>query len=47
MEDVANQTIVLAQAQLIAVAGHDAGRVLSAVLQNRQRIIDGLVNRFD
>jgi hypothetical protein len=34
MEDVAHQTVILAQAKLISVAGHDTGRILPAMLKD-------------
>ncbi len=45
LEDVAHQAVLLAHEQLAFVAGHDAGGVLAAVLQYRQRVIDLLVGR--
>ena len=47
MKHVAYQAVVLAQIQTaFVVAGHDPGGVLATVLQYRQGIIDGLVDRF-
>jgi hypothetical protein len=45
VEHVAHQPVVLAQVQLVAVARDDAGRVLAAVLQHRQRVVQLLVDR--
>ena len=45
LEDVAHQAVLLAHEQLAVVAGHDAGGVLAAVLQHRQRVIDLLIDR--
>ena len=43
-KDVAHQAIVLALVQLETIAGHDACRILAAMLQNRQRIVNRLVD---
>jgi hypothetical protein len=40
MKNVANQAIAFAYMQVRAVPGHNAGSVLTAMLQDRQRIID-------
>jgi hypothetical protein len=45
LEDVAHQAVALADEQP-PVLGHDAGGVLAAMLQHRQRIVDGLVDGF-
>ena len=45
LEHVAHQTRVLAHEQLARLAGHDAGGILAAVLQHRQRVIDALIDR--
>jgi hypothetical protein len=45
VEDVAHQAGFLAHRQLVLAHGHDAGRILAAVLQHRQRVIDPLVDR--
>src|SRR5690606_31006358 len=44
MEDIANQTIVLTQKQLVAVTGHDAGGILPAVLQYGECVVQRLVD---
>ena len=45
LEDIAHQTGFLAQEDLVAVGGHDARSILTAVLQHRQRVIDALIDR--
>ena len=45
LEHVAHQAVVLAQEQRALVLGHDARRVLAAVLQHGQRVVDLLVDR--
>ena len=47
LKDVAHQTRVLAHEQLAVFAGHDAGRILAAMLQYRQRVIDPLIDCID
>ena len=42
---VTYQPITLADMQSIVIPGHNAGRILPAMLQNRQRVINRLVNR--
>ena len=44
VEDIAHETVVLAQKQLVSVTGCDARRVLAAVLQHGQGIIDVLID---
>jgi hypothetical protein len=44
LEDVAHQTIVLAQEQPAVMAGHDTGSVLAAVLEDRKRVIQRLID---
>ena len=39
-EHVAHESRALVQAQAIAVDGRDAGRVLAAVLQHGQRVVE-------
>jgi hypothetical protein len=46
MEHVAHQTVVLAQIQALLVAGHDAGGILSAMLQDGQAVVQGLIDPF-
>ena len=46
MEYVANQAAALADTQTALTPGHDARRVLPAVLQDGQRVVDRLVNGF-
>jgi hypothetical protein len=45
-EYVANQAVALAYVKSMLTPGHDARRILPAVLQHSQRIVDRLVNRF-
>ena len=45
VEHVARQTVGLAQIQATFVAGHDARRVLAAMLQHQQGVIQRLVDR--
>ena len=45
LEDVAHQAAVLAHAKLPVAGGRDAGGVLAAMLQHRQRVIDALIDR--
>ena len=45
LKHIAHQPGVLAHEQLAGLAGHDAGGILAAVLQNRQRVIDPLIDR--
>jgi hypothetical protein len=47
VEHIAHQTVVLAQAELVAIAGHDTGGILATVLQHGQGVVDRLVNRTD
>ncbi len=44
MKNIANQTIILAQEQTSPIAGHNAGGVLAAVLQDGQGIIERLID---
>ena len=44
LEHVAHQACALARAQPPLEGGHDAGRILAAVLQHRQRIIQALID---
>ena len=46
MEYVANQAVALADTKAVFTPGNDARRVLPAVLQDSQRVVDRLVNRF-
>jgi len=43
-EDVADQAVGLAEQDLALIAGHNPRRVLAAVLQDRQRIVEALIN---
>ncbi len=45
LEDVTDQAVLLAGAERAVRVGHDAGGVLPAVLEDGQRIIDGLIDR--
>ena len=45
LEHVLDQTICLALLEVPIIDGHDAGRILTTVLQYGQRIIQGLINR--
>jgi len=47
LEDIAHQARVLAHVELARLAGHDAGRILTAVLQDGQRIVDSLIHGTD
>ncbi len=44
VEHIANQTVFLAQEQPVPVAGHYAGGVLAAMLQDGQSIVERLVD---
>ena len=44
LKDVAHQAGVLAHEQLARLGGHDAGGILTAVLQHRERVIDSLID---
>ena len=44
LEDIAHQTLSLADEQLALLRGHDAGGILPAVLQHRQCIVETLVD---
>jgi short-subunit dehydrogenase len=44
LKDLANQTGVFAEVKPIAVNGDYPGSILSAMLQNRQCVIDVLIN---
>ena len=46
LEHVADQAVALANAQPPAVVGHDACRILSAVLEDGERIVERLVHGF-
>ena len=46
MKDIAHQPVVLAQIQLAAVTGDHAGRILAAMLEHGQAVVDGLVDRL-
>jgi hypothetical protein len=43
VENIANQTIVLAQVQLAPFAGHDAGGILATVLEYGQCVVNQLI----
>ena len=43
-EDVADEAVALANAQPAAVVRHDAGGVLAAVLEHRQRVVERLID---
>ena len=43
-ENILDQAVVLAQIEFAAVAGHDAGGILAAVLQHRQGVIQAKAN---
>ena len=45
-EDIAHQARALAHGGEPLARGHDAGGILAAVLQHRQRVIETLVDRF-
>ena len=45
VEDVPGQPRVLAQVELVALAGDDARRVLTPVLEDQQGVVKGLVDR--
>ncbi|MOA38107.1 hypothetical protein D3C78_1597550 [compost metagenome] len=44
LEHVTHQAVVLAQKQPAAMAGHDTGSVLAAMLEDGQRVIQRLVD---
>ena len=44
-EHVAHQAIALVHGELPAVRGDDAGRILAAMLQQQQAIVEQLVDR--
>ena len=44
-EYIAHQSVVLAQIDALAVAGHDAGRVLAAVLDDAEALVEIVVGR--
>ncbi len=44
LEHVAHQAIILAQEQPAVMAGHDTGSVLAAVLEDRKRVIQRLID---
>jgi hypothetical protein len=44
LEHVAHQPRILAHEQFAVLRGHDAGSVLTAMLQHRQRIINALID---
>lgn len=44
LEDVADQAVVLAQVQLIVMAGDDTGSVLAAMLEDGERVIQRLID---
>lgn len=39
-ENIAHQPLAFSLAEFSTTAGHDAGRILSAMLQHRQRVVD-------
>ena len=43
-EHISHHTVILAQIEPVAVTGHDTCRVLPAMLQNGQRIINALIH---
>ncbi len=45
LKHVPDETVVLAQVDAMAIAGDHAGRVLTAMLNDRQAVVDGLVDR--
>jgi hypothetical protein len=46
MEHIAYQAIVFAQIQTLIITGHDAGGILSTMLQYGQPIVQGLIDSF-
>ena len=44
MEHIADQAVAFPEVQLVAVAGDDARRVLTAMLQHRKRVIELLID---
>src|SRR5690348_13895117 len=44
-ENIADQAVVLVQVQAVAFVGHDAGGILTAMLQHRKSVVDFLVDR--
>jgi hypothetical protein len=44
VEGITHQAVTLAEVQMAAVTGHNACRILAAVLQYRQAVIDLLVD---
>ena len=45
LEDIADQAVILPQAQLAVFLGHDARGILPPMLKDRQRIVDRLIDR--
>jgi hypothetical protein len=45
MEDIADEAVAFAHLETVRTPGNDARRVLSAVLQYRQSVVDRLVDR--
>src|SRR5690606_15104830 len=44
LEDIAHQTVVLAQEQPSIMAGHNTGSILAAVLENGETVIQRLID---
>ncbi len=45
LKHIAHQPRILAHEEFAVLRGHDAGGILAAMLQNRQRVIDSLIDR--
>jgi len=45
LKDVAHKPVVLTQMDTLVVAGENASGILTAMLQNKQTLIQGLVHR--
>ncbi len=43
-KDIPHQTIALALLQTVRAPGHDAGRILAAMLENGERIVNRLID---
>ena len=46
-EDILGQTIALPQKDLVALSGGDSCRILTAMLQHSQGVVNPSVDRFD
>ena len=44
LKDISNQTVAFSQVQSATVIGHDPSRILTAMLEHRQGVVNGLIH---